>query len=377
MREYSSFPNYHPYDFLVRDDEYFDTNTLTEELLDFMQHKLIIVRQKNSSGNDDYTFELSLFGIVLVISLVRYHNMSKLDLYLLNNKSISFQDCFERIILCYSSYKKVLPLIFGKWNLLKDVLREISAYNFDVILDKKARTTLMDSSVVMKGNKEFYNTIVEVALHNRKQLIEVFEAGLAVNSGSYHTPSSELDSNSSTNRTISDADNDGNDHKDIAVYQKLAELAVLLKYADPKSFYEDESGKHTKYLKSLSNLESSLYEIEVLEKAFADEISFVYYLNLNQDIYFPVLFPQDDYFAATHLPYDKGKSKEFLSREYDKYSLTPQKSRSLPMAPKERLLEIFRQDKEIREWFSSWIADSLEYQKQVTEAMFLFYDKIR
>ena len=356
----------------MHNDEYFDTNTLNEELLDFMQHKIIIVRQ-NSAGNDEYTFELSLFGIVLVLTLVRYHDMSKLDLYLLNNKSISFQDCFERIISCYYSYKQVLPLIFGKWDLLKDVLKVLAAYNFDVILDKKARTILMGSSVVMKGNKEFYDAIIEVALHNRKQLVEVFESGLGFVNDNYYT-SSKIDNNPMA-QSIMDNDENDNYHKVIAVHQKLVELEVLLRYADPKSL--DQEHNDMKNIRSFNKIESSLYEIEILEKAFADEITFLYYLNLNQDIYFPALFPQDDYFAAAYPEYNKEKSEEFWLREYDKYSLAPQKNRMLSMTPKERLFEILRQDKEIRNRFSSWIADSIQYQKQVTEEMSLFYDKIR
>lgn len=40
-------------------------------------------------------------------------------------------------------------------------------------------------------------------------------------------------------------------------------------------------------------------------------------------------------------------------------------------------LEILRQDREIREWFSSWIADSINHQKQATEAMSMFYNKVK
>ena len=315
IKEYSSFPNYQPYYFLVHDDEYFDANTLTEELLDFLQHKIIIVRQ--NSGID--TFELSLFGIMLVLTLVRHHNMDKLNLYLLNSKSISLQDCCDKIISIYYSYKKVLPLIFGKWNPLKDILKILSAYNFDVIINKEARTKRMSSSVITNGNKEFYEGIIEVAFHNRKQLIEVLDAGLDVFNSyksdvddSTYAPLKE-DYNPITQSTM---DDDDNCQKAIAVYQKLVELSVSLKYADPKSLYE-ELKNDGRYIKSYSNLDYSLYEIEVLEKAFADEITFLYYLNLNQDNYFPALLPQNDYIAATHIPPNQGESKEILSGEYD------------------------------------------------------------
>jgi hypothetical protein len=142
-------------------------------------------------------------------------------------------------------------------------------------------------------------------------------------------------------------------------------------------FIYEELKKDIKNMKSFSNLDYSLYEMEILEKAFADEITFLYYLNLNQEIYFPALLPQNDYVAATYMSPNEEGSKEFIQRKYDQHSLAPNKDRILPMSPKERLFEILRQDIEIRKRFSSWIADSIHYQKQATEAMSVFYNKVK
>ena len=144
--------------------------------------------------------------------------------------------------------------------------------------------------------------------------MEVLDAGLhEFNSyksdvdDSYYGPLKE-DYNPITPSTM---DDDDKCQKAIAVYQKLVELSVSLKYADPKSLYE-ELENDGRNIKSYNNLDYSLYEIEVLEKAFADEITFLYYLNLNQDYYFPALLPQNDYIVLLPIYYQiKWNQKKF------------------------------------------------------------------
>ena len=88
---------------------------------------------------------------MLVLTLVRYHNMNRRNLYLLGNYSI--QEAFDIVA---TNYKNKLPLIFGQWDTLKDILKVLSVYNFDVIIDYQARSRFLQTSVVMKGNKEYY-----------------------------------------------------------------------------------------------------------------------------------------------------------------------------------------------------------------------------
>ena len=112
-------------------------------------------------NNGIETYELSLFGIILALTLVRLYDKGALR-HGLYYREISYSDYCDTIA---SNYQHKLPLIFGKWNLLKDILRLLSAYNFDIILDKEIR--LKDSnkiSILRGGNKEILDSIQEIVL---------------------------------------------------------------------------------------------------------------------------------------------------------------------------------------------------------------------
>ena len=93
----------------------------------FFRHNLIKVKSDNSN---DVKYELSLFGVFLVIKLIRYY-------YIKNKENCYFNqftlvDYFDRIA---ENYKEKIPLIFGKWNILKEILKSYSIYNFDLIIE--------------------------------------------------------------------------------------------------------------------------------------------------------------------------------------------------------------------------------------------------
>ena len=105
------------------------------------------------------TYELSLFGIIIAMTLVRYHEMGRIGSLFYNG--ILLQDYYNKIA---SNYKYALPLIFGKWYLLKTHLKIWSAYNFDIILGgKQVRSKTLHSSVLAKGNKEFYENMQPIS----------------------------------------------------------------------------------------------------------------------------------------------------------------------------------------------------------------------
>ena len=66
--------------------------------------------------------------------------------------NVSFAEYYDKIA---SNYTDKLPFIFGKWKVLKNILRLYSAYNFDVVIDKEIRFRDYDKfSVIRGGNKE-------------------------------------------------------------------------------------------------------------------------------------------------------------------------------------------------------------------------------
>ena len=141
---------------------------------DLLLHSVIIVK----SGKDNIkTYESSLFGVILVLLLVRYHDRGHLEHGLYYN-NFSFFDYYDKIA---HTYEHKFPLIFGKWSLLKKVLRSYAAYNFDVVLDKEIRTREDDKiSIKRGGNKELYDGIRKLVPPNYQQLTEIAKAGRAV-----------------------------------------------------------------------------------------------------------------------------------------------------------------------------------------------------
>ena len=93
----------------------------------------IIKVNHNAQAVDRY--QLSLFGILFVLMLVRYNDMKKLKhgLYHHNQSFLEYYDIIA------DKYKDAIPLIFKKWGLLKSILKSVAAYNFDIILDRQFR----------------------------------------------------------------------------------------------------------------------------------------------------------------------------------------------------------------------------------------------
>ena len=219
--------------------------------------------------------------------------MNRRNLYLLGNYSI--QEAFD---ILATNYKNKLPLIFGQWDTLKDILQKLSVYNFDVIIDYQARSRFLETPVVLKGNKEYYDTNRNIAIYNRDQMRNLYNVGIMALER-FHLNSGDKENN---NRYWENP-------KTIAIYRKLMEIGVLLGYhSNPGT--PGRPSTDNKY--SLSYV----YDIDVipttwvLERAFAHEITFLYYLNLNSDIYVPRLFPQNDNDIMANAPQPSEKTKE-------------------------------------------------------------------
>jgi hypothetical protein len=137
------------------------------EYTDFIIQNIITCR-KNKDGN--LTYELSLFGVILTLVLIRYNDLGRLGrgLYF---RDYSLQQYFDNIA---SKYEEKLPLIFGNWSQLKRILKVFAVYNFDSVLDKEKRSNNTDSpSEIVGGNKELSEAIREITSYN-KLLMEAF-----------------------------------------------------------------------------------------------------------------------------------------------------------------------------------------------------------
>ncbi len=324
---------------------YMDQNIIgkkhNKKYWDFLLHNTVIVSH-NSEGVK--TYELSLFGVILVLTLVRYYDMDKLNpgLYY---RDILFPDYYDKIA---SNYQNKLPLIFGKWNLLKKILRIFAAYNFDIILDNKIQLRDTDKlSVVRGGNKELYDGIREIVLQTRQQLGDFANYAIVVFSNyisskkpnEYEGPVNQ-DNDYLMNNNV-DTQGRPDPQKVYALYKKLTEIMILLnplEYAFPKSVSLEPEG-----LEEISH---------IMEDIFADQITAVYYIHLYYDHGFDTRISQPT------------KYYSFINHNKDQFPVLAR--------PKSCLLSILQGDKElpsINEWFYNWIQDITNLQKEIYETL--------
>lgn len=287
-------------------------------------HHNIIIREQDKSGK---IFRLSLLGILLFLTILLHRTF---------NKSESLMYYYDRIAANYSGNKnKILPLIFGKWSLLKNSLGYDSLYNFDVILSKDHRTYLTSKSGIINhiadgyGCKELYQYVCSIVKHNSIGLKELYEYGLWV---------MERYTNNKLEHVF--VDEKSNSKKNILpLVLKLWELSDLLNYMDINT--------HQKYLESLKwagQPEFSISPIERICKALTEEITITYYLNL-----------------VSETNHANERKLQPLQESFDTEPTTKWASGKLATL----FMGILKEDKEIRRWFNDWKSDMLDFHENV------------
>jgi hypothetical protein len=313
----------------------------------FQLHKTIVIKT-NATGKNVY--ELSLFGVLLVQTVILYNQMNKLQYGLYYNDML-FGDYYDKIA---SNYQNKLPLIFGKWNLLKNVLYTMSIHNFSIILDEQARSDIMARSSLEGGNKEFYDSIVGVTLHSQKQLKELYRKGMMEWSNYITSAISEHpDKNPTEARSFLYRETS-------AVFQMLLKINILL---DP-SAYDPVSFQDVVKKQAIANIINSqqaeqlshLFKIDIIEKAFAEEITLLYFLNLHNNYRFQAVLPM---------------------KQYDQvYSIREPNDMEPSLSPMQCLLTTLRHDKQLTEWFSTWVHDLGRYQEEILRTIYDFQKMI-
>jgi len=339
-----TFESYKPQ---THENEYYtDQNIIgkkyNKKYWDFLLHN-IVIGGHNSEGVE--TYELSLFGVILVLTLVRYYDMNKLNpgLYY---RDILFPDYYDKIA---SNYQDKLPLIFGKWSLLKKILRIFAAYNFDIILDNELHLRDTDKlSIVRGGNKELYDGVREIVLQTRQQLGYFANAGYAIVMFNYisgvqyeYEGSVNQDDDYLMNNNV-DSQGRPDPQKVYALNKKLNEIMVLLNPLE-YTFSESVSLKPEDIAEMQRNLEN----------VFADEITALYYIHLYYDHAFYTRISQP--------------TKYYSSIDHNNNDRSP-----ISAKPKRCLSSILQDDKErpsISEWFYKWIQDITNLQKEIYETL--------
>jgi hypothetical protein len=296
----------------------------------FVQHNLIKIT-KNSRGEKLY--ELSLFGIVLVFKLIRFLNGNN------ERKKIFFGNFtyfkyFEKIV---SNYDTKLPLIFGKWNLLKRILKDYTICNFDKVISEYFFRQ-NNISISRGGNSEFFYSINEIILQTRQQLAKFVDAGHeCFNLSSGCRPSdinSEVINTNSSNYldTHYPLMNNPNLENITYLFNKCLYIFNLLNPVEQIIRNQELS-----YVKDSSiNRENLLQDFEDL---FADSITAFYYFNLHVELHFL-------YFMRTHWTKD--------------VDVPP-----LSLKPKECLNQILKLDKNISNFCLIWYEDIINLHHNI------------
>jgi hypothetical protein len=235
------------------DEAHYDRDALNQRISDWMK-KTVFVRDNLSGGKT--TYSLSIYGLMLVFTLLRYYESEHKvkDLFLFNKQDFSLQDSYDKIVI---NYKDLFPLIFGKWDLLKTALEIISVYNFDVIIDKNRRSSMTNTFVVLGGNKEYYDSICGIRAQTYIKLRRFYYTGMSV---------------------LSELSKEDMSEKINEVRRKLYEISILLGFTRD-THMTMSGGKETAVGQFGGMMVGSM-----VERAMEYEITILYYLALNQEI---------------------------------------------------------------------------------------------
>jgi len=301
---------------------------------DFLLHRTITIEDNREQSKK--TYQLSLFGVVLALSLVRLNDMEKLRQGLYYRK-ISFIEYFDKIAF---NYKDKLPLIFGKWELLKNILGIFSDYNFDILLNKETLLWNSDNvSVARGGNKELFDGIKEIVLQTRQQMGDFANSGLAVSLNpllmryKYEGRKNQFKDyyiKSENNAAVEIITQNTN-----ALMKKINEIVILLNPLE------------SAFKSVRSPLEFIRGVAHQVEELFAAEVTAFYYFNLYYDFEFR---------TRIHYP------TKYYSSINDIQQYVPKSPR-----PKDCLSLIFKKDLSkplIREWFYELVLNIVKLQKE-------------
>ena len=231
-------------------------NDYSKENSDFIIRNIITANQEKDG---DLTYELSLFGVMLTLLILLYNDMKKLKhgIYI---KKYSFKKYCDKIAYNYSHK---LPLVFGKWDRLRQILQVFAIYNFVVLLpDGLINNESNSLSVIMEGNEEIFQGVRKILQYNKRLMQDLLNAGLEV-LGDYFLVRFDLS-------VLKHLKNDASFQRINLICALAEEIMILLNplwYRYPRlsliTFTAQDPNRILKHM----------------EESFADEISACYYMN--------------------------------------------------------------------------------------------------
>ncbi|MGA9150635.1 MAG: hypothetical protein WBZ36_08655 [Candidatus Nitrosopolaris sp.] len=189
-------------------DDYnaYGTSEYENITIGFLNHLLIVRVRTQEDGKQDENYELSLLGILLVLATITSKRIEEDNAY------------FSHYDTAAGNYQEKLPLVFGKWKLLKETL---DFYQFSSLFDYlfgDYKSEILSLSVSLGGNKEIYDNIRAAGFRTISKFSTIYYEGVhALESVDY--PKEFL--NTAYYRFIQ---------------EKINEIEISLRYSDLLSF---------------------------------------------------------------------------------------------------------------------------------------------
>ncbi len=324
-------------DELEKFDDVIDYDNVVRKYLEFLS-RLIIIEIDSTDGS---RYELSLFGIMLILAIVTHPNQ-KIS-YIRNGIEKNTEDIVNFYRVVSQNYAEKLPLIFGKWAILEKAYHDAYRWFFPILYenleDEFARFTRLGSvSVTLGGTREYKDTMQEIAFHTTAKLFDLYRGLSSV------LANNDLELENTQHDTVAEKHENQLRHQaGLSILEKKQkELSALLKYADLNKFVLGLKNNKSsdRFDQKLESIYSS--QLPIIEKALASETTSLFYINLARSRFL-------DYT-------DEGR--HFLGDERDL------DYRDYILKPSDFLNIILKSDTELKDTFLELIAGIIDYRRR-------------
>ena len=232
-------------------DDYnaYGTSEYENITIGFLNHLLIVRVRTQEDGKQDENYELSLLGILLVLATITSKRIEEDNAY------------FSHYDTAAGNYQEKLPLVFGKWKLLKETL---DFYQFSSLFDYlfgDYKSEILSLSVSLGGNKEIYDNIRAAGFRTISKFSTIYYEGVhALESVDY--PKEFL--NTAYYRFIQ---------------EKINEIEISLRYSDLLSFGRYMISRKKEVESNLDHVSITFEDdLQIIEESLADKFSFLFYI---------------------------------------------------------------------------------------------------
>ncbi len=351
LEEFTLPENYaEPY-YLHRPDVRYELDQKLNLYVDFIQH-LVVVPRFDEKG--EIRYELSLFGLALLLS-VRAPEYLKHRKVFYNN--LEFGEFCTKLS---TNYHDKLPLVFGKWDSLsKETLgdyRGASEILHDLFYDHTSKA-MIESSVISGGVKEYYESIKALSDWAYPRLEKIHEDG---------------------EKLLQELGESNDCYCNKMISRKIDEIFNSLRQRNLHKFME--SLRVGSGADSPTKDPHRIYANELvhIEKALAEEISFLFYMFLYvRDIfrrsriepiystYFPAIFKPVTWIQTVHLINGVPMTE------------SRQEIRTEDIDPLQSSVNIIRKHEDVQQLLGSWIDDATKFQNDVQSKLSRLKDHAR